>query len=77
MEDARKKLGYKAKKLRKLSQKTQREIADAIGVYPNDLSAFEKHGNKLGLDKITALFEFFGYELDVAPKKKASTLISL
>lgn len=72
--DIRKKLGEKARKLRRAAKKTQKEIAEEIGIYQNDLSAFENHGNKLGLDKINELFDYFGYEINVSEKK--TTLIS-
>lgn len=73
VQEFRQKLGNKAQEIREKSGKTQKEIASAIGIYQNDLSAFETKGEKLGIAKIVALFDFLGYDLDVAEKK--TTLI--
>lgn len=67
--DIRKELGKKARELRKAMNKTQGDVAEAVNIYRNDLSAFEGHGDKLGIDKIVSLFAYFGYELTVEKKK--------
>ncbi len=66
--DIRKELGNKAKELRQAGNKTQQDLAEIIGVYRGDISTFENHGSKLGIDKINALFEALGYSL--GPVKK-------
>jgi transcriptional regulator with XRE-family HTH domain len=72
-EDLRKRLGQKAKELRKTAGLTQNELSDKIGVYRTDLSAFESKGERIGsLEKVNELFESLGYELTVAEKKTAS-----
>jgi len=69
----RKQLGHKFKELRAEKKKSQKEVADALGLYPTDLSAFENKGEKIGsIEKINALFEHLGYEL--TPQKKNSTI---
>lgn len=75
--DIRKELGKKARELRKAMNKTQGDVAEAVDIYRNDLSAFEKHGDKLGIDKIVSLFGYFGYELTVVEKKKAVNHVTI
>lgn len=68
-EDLRKRLGQKAKELRKAAGLTQNELSDKIGVYRTDLSAFESRGKRIGsLEKINELFEALGHELTVSAK---------
>lgn len=68
----RKQLGMKLRDLRAQHKKSQKEVADAVGVYSTDLSAFENKGEKIGsLEKISALFEYLGYELEPVEKKTA------
>lgn len=72
----RKKLGAKARELRKKSKMTQQEVAEKLDIYQNDISAFETRGEKIGsLEKINELFSLFGYELNISEKK--TTLISV
>lgn len=68
-QEFRQKLGRKAQEIREKSGKTQKDIAGAIGIYQNDLSVFETKGEKLGIAKIVALFDFLGYDIDVSEKK--------
>ena len=71
-EDLRKRLGQRAKELRKTAGLTQEALAEKIGVYRTDLSAFESKGEKIGsLEKVNELFEALGHELTVAEKKTA------
>lgn len=68
-EDLRKRLGQKAKELRKKAGLTQEEVAELIGVYRTDLSAFESRGEKIGsLESVNKLFESLGAELTVIEK---------
>lgn len=68
-EDLRKRLGQKAKELRKAAGLTQNELSDKIGVYRTDLSAFESRGKRIGsLEKVNELFEALGHELTVSAK---------
>ena len=68
-EDLRKRLGQKAKELRKAAGLTQNELSDKIGVYRTDLSAFESRGKRIGsLEKVNKLFEALGHELTVSAK---------
>lgn len=68
-EDLRKRLGQKAKELRKAAGLTQNELSDKIGVYRTDLSAFESRGERIGsLEKVNKLFEALGHELTVSAK---------
>lgn len=73
IKDFRQRLGKKAQKIREQSGKTQKEIASAIGIYQNDLSAFESKGEKLGIAKIVDLFDVLGYEIDAQEKKTSLT----
>ena len=70
-ESARKRLGKIAKELRKKAKKSQQELADALNIARTDISAFEKRGEKLGLERMEALFDFFGCEITVGSRKKA------
>lgn len=40
-------IGEKIREFRKASKKTQEEIASLAGIYAQDLSAFEKRGDKI------------------------------
>jgi len=73
-------LGQKAKELRKARQKTQQQIAEELNAldrgftfHREDISAFERTGEKMGLEKIEALFDFLGYTL--VPSEKKTSLI--
>ena len=68
-ESARKRLGRIAKELRKKAKKSQQELADALNIARTDISAFEKRGEKLGLERMETLFDFFGCEITAEPKK--------
>ena len=68
-ESARKRLGKIAKELRKKAKKSQQELADALNIARTDISAFEKRGEKLGLERMETLFDFFGCEITVSEKK--------
>lgn len=71
--ELRKVLGQKAKDLRKKAKLTQKQVAEKIGIYQNDLSAFESRGEKIGsLEKINAIFDCLGYQLDISEKKTLS-----
>jgi transcriptional regulator with XRE-family HTH domain len=72
--ELRKVLGQKARELRKQAKLTQQQVAEKIGVYREDLSAFESRGEKIGsLEKINAIFECLGYQLDISEKKTMLT----
>ena len=69
-EDLRKRLGKRAKELRKIAGMTQDELSEKLGIYRTDLSAFESRGERIGsLEKVNELFEALGYELTVSEKK--------
>ena len=72
--ELRKTLGQKAKELRKAAKLTQQQVAEKIGVYREDLSAFESRGEKIGsLEKINSIFDCLGYQLDISEKKTLLT----
>ena len=76
-EDIRKQLGEKARELRKAAKLTQQEIAEKLGARQTDLSAFETKGDAIGsVERINALFNLFGYELNVSEKKTPLTIPS-
>ncbi len=73
-EDLRKRLGRKAKELRKKKKKTQQEVAEALNLARTDISGFESKGERITtLEKIEALFNFFGYEIKPIEKKNTPT----
>ena len=73
-EDLRKRLGKRAKELRKITGMTQDELSGKLGIYRTDLSAFESRGERIGsLEKVNELFEALGYELTVSEKKTPLT----
>lgn len=63
--ELRKLLGQKVREVRKKAKLTQQQLAEKIGIYQNDLSAFESRGEKIGMEKITAIFECLGFELKI------------
>jgi transcriptional regulator with XRE-family HTH domain len=72
--ELRKVLGQKAKDLRKRAKLTQQQVAEKIGVYREDLSAFERRGEKIGsLEKINSIFDCLGYQLDISEKNYVDT----
>ena len=69
-ENVRKKLGEKARELRKELKLTQQDVAEKLGVRQADISAFESKGDVIGsIERINALFELFGYEIEATQKK--------
>lgn len=69
-EDVRKRLGKKAKELRKRMKKTQQDVADALNYPRTDISGFESRGERITtLERIEKLFTYFGYELGPVEKK--------
>lgn len=69
-ENVRKQLGEKARDLRKTLKMTQQDVAEKLGVRQADISAFESKGDVIGsIERINALFNLFGYEIDITQKK--------
>ena len=78
--ELRKILGRKVREIRKKTKLTQQQLAEKIGVYQTDLSAFESRGEKIGMEKISAIFECLGFEVkigyDVQVSEKKTALLS-
>lgn len=68
VEDVRKRLGLMAKSLRMERGLTQKAVAAELRVPKDAISMFEKHGERLGIDKIDLLFRFYGYHLSAEKK---------
>lgn len=69
-ENVRKQLGEKARDLRNTLKMTQKDVAEKLGVRQADISAFESKGDVIGsIERINALFNLFGYEIDITEKK--------
>ena len=69
-ENIRKQLGEKARELRKKSKLTQSDVAEKLGIRQADISAFESKGDVIGsIERISALFDLYGYELAPVEKK--------
>ena len=76
-ENVRKQLGEKARDLRKTLKMTQKDVAEKLGVRQADISAFESKGDVIGsIERINALFNLFGYEIDITEKKTSLTYTS-
>ena len=68
-----KELGNKIKALIDESGLKQKEVAEKANVYPQDLSAFLNHGQKIsGTDIILNILDVIGYDIDL--KKKTETI---
>lgn len=76
----RQKLGEECRKLRKTAKLSQQALADnlnkqdvGLSFYREDISAFERTGEKLGFEKIEAIFDYFNKTLEVTEKKTMLT----
>ena len=67
--------GQEYQRLRKLSGKTQTEVAQFTGTQQEALSRFERgRGNDFSLGRLMQLAHVLGYELEFVPLQKRPTL---
>jgi len=69
MENIYKGLAHKIKDLREKKGLKGKDIAEAVNIHPTVYSKFEKHGQKLPLERIEQILNVLGYEFDITEKK--------
>lgn len=68
-------LGAEFQQLRRLSNRTQGQVADATGLRQEALSRFERgRGNDFSVDKLLRLAQSLGYEVQLVPARSRPTL---
>lgn len=77
----RQELGEECRKLRKTARLSQQALANTLNqlnlgfsFHREDISAFERTGEKVGLEKIEAIFGYFNKTLVLSEKKTANFL---
>ncbi len=66
------KMKYSLRELRARKNKTQKEVAESLGIATQTYSAWEKDLSNVGISKVYALADYFGVEIDEIKIEKTS-----